>query len=61
MSDYLPYKKKQFKLQKEAVAWTKDEKKKYGGTKPLRIETNYNPGQPYPWEGVVMLKDDNSE
>lgn len=58
MAEYLPYKKKQFKLQKDAVAWTKDEKKKYGGTKPVRIETNYLPGNPMPWLGVVMLKGD---
>lgn len=58
MAEYLPYKKKQFKLQKEATAWTKEEKKKYGGTKPVRIETNYLPGNPFPWEGVVLLKGD---
>lgn len=58
MADYVPYKKKEFKLQKEAVAWTKEEKKRYGGSKPVRIETNYLPGNPMPWQGVVMLKDD---
>lgn len=58
MADYLPYKKKDFKLQKDAIAWTKHEKKQYGGTKPVRIETNYRPGQPFPWQGVVLLKDD---
>jgi hypothetical protein len=57
MADYVLYKKKEFKLQKDALAWAKDEKKKYGGIKPVRIETNYNPGVPLPWEGIVMLKD----
>jgi len=59
MADYIPFKKKQFKLEKEATAWTKNEKKKYGGTRPVRIDTVYNPGTPFPWEGVVLLKGDD--
>lgn len=57
MADYVVYKRQDFKLEKDAMAWAKEEKKKYGGTKPIRIETNYNPGTPLPWEGVVMMKD----
>lgn len=57
MSDYMMYKKKEFKLQKDADAWCKAEKKKYGGSKPVRIETNYLPGNPMPWQGVVLLRD----
>lgn len=58
MADYLPYKKRDFKLQKDAVAWTKEIKKDYGGAKKLRIETNYNPTNPLPWQGVVLMKDE---
>lgn len=59
MAEYLPYKRKEFKLQKEAISWTKKEKAAYGGAKKLRIETNYNPGNPMPWEGVVLMKSEN--
>lgn len=58
MAEYLPYKTKEFKLQKDAITWTKSEKKKYGGNRPVRIETNYKPGNPFPWEGVVLLRSD---
>jgi ATP-dependent helicase/DNAse subunit B len=59
MAEYIQYKKKSFKLQKEATAWIKAEKKAYGGTKPVKIETNYEPGDPFPWTGVVLLKDES--
>jgi len=58
MADYLPYRTKKFKLQKDAVAWTKKEKKAYGGTKKMKIETNYNAGEPFPYEGIVLMKED---
>lgn len=58
MTEYILYKKKEFKLQKEAREWLQKEKKSYGGTKPVRIETNYNPSNPLPWEGAVFLKGD---
>lgn len=57
MAEFVLFKQKEFKLQKDALAWAKDEKKKYGGTKPVRVETDYNPQQPLPWTGKVFLKD----
>lgn len=56
MEEWSLFKEKQFKLQKEALEWCKDEKKKYGGTRPVRIETDYDPNEPYPWNGKVFLK-----
>ena len=56
MANYLPYKTKKFKLEKEAIIWIKAEKKSYGGVKKLKVETNYNPGEPFPWTGVVLMK-----
>lgn len=56
MEDWSLFKEKQFKLQKEALEWAKDEKKKYGGTRPVRIETDYDPNEPFPWNGKVFLK-----
>lgn len=58
MASYLPYKTKKFKLQKEAIAWTKAEKKAYAGAKKMKIETNYLPGEPFPWKGIVLMKDE---
>lgn len=58
MADYLPYRTKKFKLKKDAIKWTKDIKESYGGVKKIKIETNFNAGEPLPWEGIVLMKDD---
>jgi hypothetical protein len=55
MADYLKYKSKKFELKKDAVAWTKKEKKNAPGM-GLKIETNYNAGEPMPWEGVILKR-----
>lgn len=55
MASYLKYKSKKFELKKDAVAWTKKEKKNSPGM-GLKIETNYNAGEPLPWEGVILKR-----
>lgn len=55
MAEYLKYKSKKFELKKDAVAWTKKEKKN-APDMGLKIETNYNPGEPMPWEGIVLKR-----
>lgn len=54
---YIPYKTKKFKLRKEAMTWAKKIKKDYAGAKVMKIETNYNNGEPFPYEGVVLMKE----
>jgi hypothetical protein len=56
MVKYQAYKKKSFKLKQEATAWTKKEKKTSPGM-GLKIEVNYNPDTPYPWEGIILKKE----
>lgn len=58
MEGWSLFKQKEFKLQKEAMEWAKKEKKGYGGARPVRIETDYNPEEPFPWAGKVFLKND---
>ena len=57
MANYVEYKKKTFQLKKDATAWIKKTKKdaKLGG-QSVKIETNYIPSSPYPWEGVILVK-----
>ena len=57
MAKYIPYKTKKFKLKKDAVKWTKDTKGAYKGAMQMKIETNYNANDPFPWEGIVLMKD----
>jgi hypothetical protein len=55
MAEYVVFKKKKFKLKKEATAWTKKTKASSPGM-GLKIETNYNAGEPMPWEGVILKR-----
>lgn len=59
MADYILYKKEDFKLEKDATAWAQKEKKSYGGARPVRIDTVYNPDSPMPWQGQVFLGEPN--
>lgn len=55
MAKYVKFKSKSFRLKKEAVEWTKKTKKSSPGM-GLKIETNYNAGEPFPWEGIILKK-----
>lgn len=57
MAKYTKYKTKAFTLKKDAMAWAKKEKKAYKGVKNMKIETNFNPDQPNPWEAIVLMKE----
>ena len=48
--------RKQFKLQKEATAWAKSEKKRAGKTANLRWETNRTNNPTMPWEAILYRK-----
>jgi len=55
---YVPYKSKKFKLKKEATEYIRDEKKRVSGASTLKVETNYNAGEPLPYEAVILRKVD---
>lgn len=57
MAKYTKYKTKSFPLKKDAVAWAKKEKRNFKGVKNMKIETNFNPDQPNPWEAIVLMKE----
>lgn len=47
-------KSKKFKLQKDASAWAKKEKKKAGQSSGLKWETNRTDNPDRPWEAVLF-------
>ncbi len=53
---YIPYKSKKFKLKKEATAYIKEEKERAASSVVLKPETNYKPGEPLPYEAVILRK-----
>ena len=56
MAKYQEFKRKTFKLQKEAVAWTKKIKKDNKGSgQTMKIETNYL-SDTNRWEGLVLVR-----
>jgi hypothetical protein len=57
MAQYQEFKTKKFKLKKEATVWLKDFKKKNNlGDDKYKIETNFNSGEPQPWEAIILKK-----
>jgi len=57
MAQYQPFKKKSFKLKKEARDWLNDFKKKNTtDMDKYKVETNYEPGEPQPWTAVILKK-----
>jgi hypothetical protein len=57
MAQYQKFKSKKFTLKKEATAWLKDFKKKNNlGDDKYKIETNFNSGEPQPWEAIILKK-----
>jgi hypothetical protein len=54
MSTVRQIKKKSFKLQKEAVAWAKKEKKAAGPNSGLKWETNRTTNPDMSWEAVLF-------
>lgn len=57
MAQYQPFKKKSFRLKKEAREWLNDFKKK--NTTEMdkyKVETNFNAGDPQPWMAVILKK-----
>jgi hypothetical protein len=55
MANYILFKKKEFKYEKDAIAWANKEKKAYGGSRPVRTDTVFVPDSPMPWLGQVFL------
>lgn len=57
MANYQPFKTKNFRLKKEARDWLTNFKKKNNlGMDKYKIETNYHPDTPMPWEAVILRK-----
>lgn len=57
MANYQKFKTKKFTLKQDATAWLKDFKKKNNiGTEKYKIETNFNAGEPMPWEAIILRK-----
>lgn len=56
---YIEFKKKPFRLEKDAIAWTKKMKKEYAMANiTLKIETNYSEID-NSWIGIVYVKQEN--
>jgi len=57
MAQYQPFKKKSFKLKKEARGWLNDFKKKNTtDMDKYKVETNYLANNPNPWEAVILKR-----
>jgi hypothetical protein len=57
MANYTAFKSKKFKLKKEAKEYLTDFKKKNNiGDNKFKIETNFNSGEPLPWEAIILRK-----
>lgn len=58
MARYMPFKKRTFRLKKEARAWAEKQKKESKGAGvALKIETNYLPNDGM-WEAIVLRKEE---
>jgi hypothetical protein len=57
VANYQEFKTKKFKLKKEAKAFLSDFKKKNNlGNEKYKVETNFNAGEPQPWEAIILRK-----
>lgn len=57
LADYQKFKSKKFPLKKDAKEWLRDFKKKNNlGNEKYKVETNFNAGEPQPWEAIILRK-----
>lgn len=57
MANYQEVKVKSFKLKKEAKEYLHNFKEKNNlGDEKYKVETNFKPGDPLPWEAVILRK-----
>jgi hypothetical protein len=57
MASYTEYKSKRFNLRKDASDWAKKEKSRVEGVMVMKIDINYKPSEPMPWEAVLLIKE----
>jgi hypothetical protein len=57
MAQYQKFKSKKFTLKKDAKEWLSKFKKANNlGDDKYKIETNFNSGEPQPWEAIILKK-----
>ena len=56
MADYTEYKKRRFNLRKEASEWSQKEKDRVNSVMKIKIDINYHPSEPLPWEAVLLVR-----
>ncbi len=57
MANYQQFKTKSFLLKKDAKEWLRKFKKANNlGDDKYKVETNFNAGEPQPWEAIIMKK-----
>lgn len=54
---YTEYKKRAFKLRKDAAAWSKAEKERVAGSMTLKVDINFLPNQELAYEAVLLVKE----
>lgn len=56
-ANYQKFKSKSFPLKKDAKEWLRKFKKANNlGEDKYKVETNFNAGDPQPWEAVILKK-----
>lgn len=57
MASYQKFKSKSFLLKKDAKEWLRKFKKANNlGEDKYKVETNFNAGDPQPWEAIILKK-----
>jgi len=57
MANYQELKVKSFKLKKDAKEYLRKFKESNNlGEEKYKVETNFKPGEPLPWEAVILKK-----
>ena len=57
MASYQKFKSKSFLLKKDAKEWLRKFKKANNlGEDKYKVETNFNAGDPQPWQAVILKK-----
>lgn len=57
MANYQEFKTKKFTLKKDAKEWLRKFKKANNlGNEKFKVETNFNAGEPQPWEAIILKK-----
>ena len=57
MASYQKFKSKSFPLKKDAKEWLRKFKKANNlGEDKYKVETNFNAGDPQPWQAVILKK-----